>query len=507
MMEVERIRHKIIVRYSSEVALKGHRAKNELIRTLTKNILKQTKIHDPDIQIIKRFNYLEIQTLYHKEVLSILKRTFGIGSISLILAETTAELDGIVSLGKTVFKDIVKDKTFAVVVKRTGSKELNSQALREKLGTALLSYSKGVDLKKPQQEVRVDWINGTTYLSLSRIKGQGGFPSGSQGVVVVLISGGFDSCVAAWMLMKRGVLCHLVFCNLAGKAYQRLVLQISKVLMDQWGAKGEQKFVTIDFNKVLKDIIENVKDNYKQVILKRKMFKTAEYFAKELQADAIVTGESLSQVSSQTLKNLRAIEAATSVLVLRPLIGMDKQEIIDLSYKIGTGFLSERIKERCNITNTLPVLAASIRETQVQEDKTNLNIFHKSLKSSEIFDLNKIELKKVREDSLFKVEITENDHLIDCQPKHLHKAHHFIGASHIEFDKIQTQFKSLDPKKSYLIYCTYGTQSAMAAEYLQQMGLEAYAFLGGVNSLKKHYPDKMTSFHKKRKAYSSIKSL
>ena len=495
MMEVKKTNHKILVRYSSEMSLKGHKARNELVKILTQNILRQTKIYDPNIQIIKKFNYLEIQTFHHKEVISILKKTFGIGSISLILAETTENLDAIVSLGKTVFKDTVKDKTFAVIMKRAGSRSFSSQSLREKLGAALLPYAKGVDLKNPQQEVRVDIINGATYLSLSRIKGQGGFPSGSQGTAVVLISGGFDSCVAAWMLMKRGVLCHLIFCNLAGKAYQRTVLQISKVLTDQWGARSEQKFIAINFNEVLKDIIKNVKDNYRQVILKRKMFRTAEHFANNLQADAIVTGESLSQVSSQTLKNLRAIENITSLPILRPLIGMNKQEIIDLSYKIGTGFLSEHVKERCNITNTFPVLAANYEVTQIQESKTDINILYKSLKSSEIFDLNIIELKQLRKESLFKVEITKNDHIIDCQPKHLYRAHHFIGASHLEFDKIQTKVKSLDPKKSYLIYCTYGAQSAMAAEYMQQRGLEAYAFLGGIRRLKKQYPKKM-SLHK-----------
>ena len=497
MMEKEKTKYKILVRYSSEMSLKGDKAKNNLIKILSKNILKQTKTHDPNIQIIKRFNYLEIQISNHKEIISILKRTFGIGSISLILAETEKDLDGIISLGKQVFANTVKDKTFAVIMKRAGSRNFSSQSLRERLGAALLPYSKGVDLKNPQQEVRVDLINGTAYLSLNRIKGQGGFPIDSQGVAVVLISGGFDSCVAAWMLMKRGVLCHLVFCNLAGKAYQRLVLQISKILMDQWGGRGEQKFVAVDFNKVLEDIIENVKDNYRQVILKRKMFKVAEHFANKFQADAIVTGEALAQVSSQTLKNLRTIENVTSLPVLRPLIGMNKQEIIDLSYKIGTGFLSEHVKERCNITNTLPVLAANLKKTQAEEDKTNLSLLHASLKSSQLFDLNIVELKKIREDSLFKVEITENDHIIDCQPEHLYRSRHFIGASHIEYDKVQTQFKLLDPKKSYLIYCTYGTQSAIIAEYLQQRGLEAYAFLGGINSLKKRYPEKMSGSYKK----------
>ena len=491
-MEMKKTQHKILVRYSSEVALKGKKAKGQLAEILRKNILKQAQACDSSAKVIRRFNYLEIQTSYQNEVTSLLKRIFGIGTISCVLAETHKGLDYIVQLGKATFADTVAHKTFAVIVKTTGFKDFASQTLREKLGAMLLPYSRGVDLKDPQQECRVDLINGIAYLSLNRIKGQGGFPIGSQGVAIVLISGGFDSSVAAWMLMKRGVLCHLVFCNLAGKAYQRLVLQVAKVLVDQWGGVQEQKFITVSFERVLEDIIKNVKDSYRQVILKRKMLQAAEYFAREYRADAIVTGEALSQVSSQTLKNLRTIGDVTHLPILRPLIGMNKQEIIDLSYKVGTGLLSEHVKERCHITRVLPTLAAIPKETQIQENQTDSTLLQISLSSSQTYNLDKLDLSKLRENSLFKLNITENDHIIDCQPKHLYKAHHFVGALHIEFDEIHTKFKLLNPKDSYLIYCTYGTQSAIAAEQLQQMGFEAYAFSGGIHNLKKRYPKKMT---------------
>ena len=172
---------------------------------------------------------------------------------------------------------------------------------------------------------------------------------------------------------------------------------------------------------------------------------------------------------------------------------MNKQEIIDLSYKIGTGLLSEHVKERCNITNVLPILAATLTETQLQENQTDLTLLHTSLISSHTYDLDKLELNKIREDSLFKLDITENDHIVDCQPEHLYRAYHFTGALHIEFDKIHTQFKLLNPKNSYLIYCTHGTQSAIAAEQLQQAGFEVYAFSGGIHNLKKCYPEKIIS--------------
>ena len=479
-------RHKFLVRYSSEVALKGHKAKQVLAESLRQNILNRSKKYDPSVSITKRFNHLEVQTVHPEDTLSLLKRTFGVGTISFVLAEVKGSTDEIIRLSQTVFAEAVKGKTFAVRLKTAGVKNFHSQDLKEKIGTALLPYAKGVQLKHPQQEVRIDWINGTAYLSLERIKGQGGFPSHSQGKAIVLISGGFDSCVAAWMLMKRGVQCHFVFCNLAGNAYLRLVLQVTKVLVDQWD--GGQNFIAVDFNHILEDL-KKVKDSYRQVILKRKMFQVADHFAEKYQADAIVTGESLSQVSSQTLKNLRTIENITHLPILRPLIGMNKQEIIDQSYKIGTGLLSEHVKERCNITRSLPTLSATLHETHIQENQMNPDILNQSLASHQVFDLEQLELSQLRKTSLFKAEITERDILIDCQPEHFYKGCHFKGSLHIDFDQIHTQCKHLDPEKTYIIYCTYGTQSAIVAEYLQQMGFEAYAFEGGVHHLKKLYPN------------------
>ena len=478
---------KFLIRYSSEMALKGPKAKRQLTEVLKKNIFNKARIYDPSVKIIKRFNYLEMQTNDPDNILPLLKKIFGIASFSLVLAETNNDLDTLVELGEKTFAKTVTRKTFAVVVKTAGMKNFTSQTLKEKLGAKLLPYSQGVDLKNPKQEVRIDIINGIAYLSLERIKGAGGFPRNSQGTAIVLLSGGFDSSVAAWMLMKRGLLCHFVFCNLAGQAYLRSVLQVAKVLVEQWG--GEQDLIAVPFDHILEDLAKNVKDSYKQVMLKRKMLQTAEHFAQNYHADAIVTGESLSQVSSQTLKNLRTIEEITSLPILRPLIGMDKQEIIDQSYRIGTGFLSEHIKERCHITHTFPTLAATSQECKAQEGQMNSLLLDTCLASSQKFNLDTLDIKKLQKTSLFKTQIAKEDHIIDCQPRHLYKSHHLRQALHIEPDLMQTKIKSLDPQKSYLIYCTYGTISAMMAEYLQQKGFEAYAFLGGIQNLKKLYPN------------------
>ncbi len=161
---------------------------------------------------------------------------------------------------------------------------------------------------------------------------------------MALISGGFDSAVAAWFVLRRGVALDYLFCNLGGKAYERLVLQAAKVLADYW-SRHSTAILYGGLRRAGGGNAERVRPAYWQVVLKRLMYRAGALLARHCRALTIVTGESIGQVSSQTLHNLRAIEAGLSIPVLRPLVAYDKEEIIRLARKIGTAVISERVRE------------------------------------------------------------------------------------------------------------------------------------------------------------------
>ena len=130
-----------------------------------------------------------------------------------------------------------------------------------------------------------------------------------------------SSAVAAWLMLKRGVEMDYVFCNLAGQAYERSVVQVAKVLADRWSYGTRPRLHVVDFGAPLDELRSKARESYWQVVLKRLMYRAANLVARERKAEAIITGEAVGQVSSQTLTNLRAIEPASDLPVFRPLLG------------------------------------------------------------------------------------------------------------------------------------------------------------------------------------------
>lgn len=167
--------------------------------------------------------------------------------------------------------------------------------------------------------------------------------------VLSLISGGFDSTVSSFLTMKRGIRTHFCFFNLGGHAHELAVKEVAYYLWNRFGSSHNVNFVTVPFEGVVEEILTKVDNSQMGVILKRMMLRAATQVAKEMYVEAVVTGEAVAQVSSQTLTNLAVIDAATDHLVLRPLIAMDKQDIIDISVKIGAEELVKNIPEYCAV--------------------------------------------------------------------------------------------------------------------------------------------------------------
>lgn len=252
----------------------------------------------------------------------------------------------------------VAGRRFAVRVRRRGHHPFTSMDAARVIGQALLDLSAGVDLTDPEVEVPVLITDSEAWVVDRAWEGAGGLPLGTQEPCLVLLSGGFDSPVAAWMVMRRG--CPVEFLHIRLDCAQTdHALAVARDLWARWGAGTDPLVWVVDFEGVERALREQVPARLRQVVLKQLMFAAADRLAAERGIPALVTGEAIGQVSSQTLAHLAEIDRVCERLVLRPLAGMDKQDIIALARRIGTHDLSARAKEVCNLAGDAPVAVAA----------------------------------------------------------------------------------------------------------------------------------------------------
>ena len=217
--------------------------------------------------------------------------------------------------------------------------------------TGALIVKKGgrVDLSNPDVTVSVIVIDDRAFLVTDHSVGHGGLPIGSQDRVLCLISGGFDSVVAAWMLMSRG--CPIDFVHFTLNCAQSdHALAVASEMWREWGHGMQPTVHLVEFQPVKDALFEHVEPKMRQVALKVMMARAASAIALDEEIAALVTGDALGQVSSQTLPHLMAVSDASDVPILRPLVGLPKQSIIDLARVVGTAELSARAQEVCDLS-------------------------------------------------------------------------------------------------------------------------------------------------------------
>jgi tRNA uracil 4-sulfurtransferase len=472
-----------IIRPSAEIGLKTLRKRMVFLRKLEGNInVAFTRAGFPyKLRFGHRFYFLE--TSEPARARSILKRIFGISSFSPIALKCARDLNTICEAGEKIFGPLIQGKTFCVRARRFGAQKISTREIEIGFGARLAAFGK-VKLVNPEITVGVELHNSQALIYWEKIPGAKGFPSGVQNRALCLISGGFDSPVAAWRVMRRGVNVDFVYFNLGGLAHERQVLQICKVLVEGWAAGQNPRLFVVDFGDVVSNLKTVVQTSYRQVILKRLMMRAASVIGKEIGAQALITGEAIAQVSSQTLPNLDVITRAASLNVLRPLVGMEKEEIIAQAEVIATGFLSEKVQESCSITRGSPVIFAKPQKVTYEETKLDFALLDSAVSKQKIFDLMNLDVRDLHRDYLLVDAVSGSDTLIDCQPSHLYRVWHAENSVHFEPDTITDEFLSLDKGKRYVLYCTYGTNTPKIAELMQRQGFEAYAFRGGVKQLR-----------------------
>jgi thiamine biosynthesis protein ThiI len=415
-----------------------------------------------------------------------LARVYGIQSVSFGERYAVDDLDAVVEIGEQLFGERVRGKRFAVRARRVGDrvpKTLRRRPVEVELGTRLLPDSAGVDLTNPEVTVRVELSETGACFFTEVIQGPAGLPLGVEGRAVALVSGGFDSAVAAWQLQRRGVEMEFVFCNLGGPTHLAGTLRVIKCLADRWCYGTSPGFHVIDFEPVTEAIREHTTMRYWQLLLKRMMLRVGERVARQKTAAAIVTGDAVGQVSSQTLTNLAVVSRATDTPILRPLVALHKEEIIELATHIGTFELSKVVAEYCAMVPTKPATRASREIVEAEEAKLPPDLLDRVMETRTVFDLRSFELEQLDLDTPAVSKLPPDAVLIDLRPiAHFRNEHH-PEALHLDFARAIETLPSLDRSRVYVISCEFGLMSAHLAEQMRRQGFEAFHFTGGQKAL------------------------
>lgn len=329
----------IILIKNGELALKGlNRCTFEDI--MIKNIKRRLKdLGAVEIRKAQSTIYIEPkeETYDFEEALERVSLIFGIAAFSRACV-CEKNMSDILSKASVYLESTLKDvKSFKVEAKRSDKKfPLKSPEICRELGGVLLSLFPhlSVDVHNPDIVVNVEIRDFSAYIRAEQIPGAGGLPVGTAGTASILISGGIDSPVAAWTMAKRGLRLNAIHFASPPYTSARAEMKVKTLLSKVARYSGSINLAIVPFTEIQDEIAKNCPEDYFTLIMRRMMMRISEKIANSTGSLALITGESLGQVASQTLPALVTTDNVTNIPVLRPLIGMDKEEIISISRKI-----------------------------------------------------------------------------------------------------------------------------------------------------------------------------
>ena len=474
---------KFIVKPHPEIFVKSESVRKRFTRILECNIRNVIQRRCEGVAVFNRRDHIEVTSesdKYYTEVLEALTHTPGIHHSLEVQQSDFKDLHDIYEQVLERSRADIEGKTFSVRAKRRGKHEFTSIELERYVGGGLNQAveSASVKLKDPEVTVKVEVANDKLNQVLARHKGLGGFPLGTQEDLLSLISGGFDSGVSSYLHIKRGSKVHYCFFNLGGPAHEIGVKQVAHYLWNKYGSSAKVKFISVDFEPVVAEILENVEDGQMGVVLKRMFMRAGGMVADKFKIEALVTGEALGQVSSQTLTNLRHIDNVTDTLILRPLINWDKEDIIDLAREIGTEDFAKVMPEYCGVISKKPTVKAKKGKLAAEEAKFNFEVLEQVIENARVMDIRDIE--KESQEQAPEVEqvqaVAEHAIVLDIRSPDEEDDSPLevdgIDVKHLPFYKLATQFGDLDQGKEYLLYCDRGVMSRLQALYLQEQGFK-----------------------------------
>ena len=363
-----------MVRYG-EIFLKSEPVKRRFISIMTGNISLALEVEGLTHCIETPRGRILIFGDEPRRIAALVARTFGVVSVS-VCTVTTAAINGLAAAAvEHAERHLRPGMSFAVRARRSGVAGFNSQELGAAVGSAILDRvpEATVDLTTPDYEVFVEAREFGGFVYDEKISGPGGLPYGTQEEVMALLSAGIDSPVASWLMMRRG--CRMVHVHMhsgrfGGADGERNVLQ-NHARLSAWVPGHPLDLLVADMEPFFEVVTALKEPRYRCILCKRFMLRVASILAGERGAYALVNGDNLGQVASQTLANMTVIAPAASVPVLRPLIGFDKEEIVDRARAIGT-FEAHPGNVGCTVAPRYPSTAAPAATIALIEEELDV---------------------------------------------------------------------------------------------------------------------------------------
>ncbi|NPB01227.1 MAG: tRNA 4-thiouridine(8) synthase ThiI [Crenarchaeota archaeon] len=482
------MRKVVLVRYG-EIAVKTWRFRRQLEELLLKNILKglkKNKIEEARGRVEDGRIIVEgFRSEDESKVLNVVCKIFGVKSASLAVEVQFKKLEDIVKIAEDLWREEVKGKSFAVRCRRVGKHDFTSKDVERSIGMILEKYAREVDLENPEVELHVEIRHDKAYLYKDIVPGPGGLPLGSEGKALALVSGGFDSPVAAWLIMRRGVKIDFLTVSLAGELDLVPSLKVITYLADEWEIGHEPRIYVAHAEDLVKVIRERVRREVWNIVYKKALYYIADNICRRYRGyRAIVTGDVIGQVSSQTLDNLYSTSIGTTTPIIRPLAGYDKDEIIELSRKIGTYRLSMEVSEYCAVFAERPKTWSTPEEIMLEFYKIK-NIVDKIIdRNIEILTLSEAKMileslkEKIKINEIKINEIPDNSVILDVRPRKTFKLK--IDSKDVKIiecslDNVFSIVSSLGKDRTYIIFCTSPLVSRYIASKLREKGYNAYS--------------------------------
>jgi thiamine biosynthesis protein ThiI len=380
----------ILVAYG-ELSLKGRYVRSRLERALVDQIAYV--LHRDGFKgfnILRRFGRIYVESV-PGDAAEVISRVFGV--VRAMPSERgESSLNSMISLLVKVAEKSLKDgMSFAVRPRVVGDHPYSSSDLAVEGGSAILSKighrSIRVDLEEPDVTFNIEVRDKDGFIYTRGVRGVGGLPYGTQGRMVSLFSGGIDSPVATWLMMKRGAETLPLLMDqrpYVGDSYIERAERAFKSI-SEYAPVDDFSLYSAPMGRVMKRIMDSSIPRLRCILCKRSMYRIAELFSEIKQGKGIITGESLGQVASQTLDNMFVLDSAVKIPVIRPTIGLDKVEIEHIAQQIGSYSVTAKNVEGCTVLPENPATTSKIKEVEELEEELYLvDLLHETAEEIEI---------------------------------------------------------------------------------------------------------------------------